>query len=402
MQALYSTHAEIRPRRRWRIWPDIALSVAFLKAAGRLQRSGRYHDPQPANRSPEAPQPSGEHVSSLQTKQEKFMSNTSGTTPNKNLAEVSKIPLANPNGIDPDAAQAKAKRVGKAKTRKAAEEGVSAAAIAAGMIGEAVPVTQPAPAPALTDAEKVKLKKARAKKAKDEKEARPPLPEGTKPAPEIPAQKVEAEITIEDIIADDSEDDDYAIEVPSGIQVRRNFPKADFVRIKPGVALVVNTIRLDEEDRKPNQLDVFVLLRGLKRYVVEQLNHNVTKMAVRIGVTLHGHAFFLMHPVSSELDGNRYNSTRAEAIIAAEGGWIKVRSDQAERCYKYSKRSPSLAPVEPIFPSDPFGAPDEPGGKNLFLRSLGTSLITNENHRVLKRLRGEEEEEIGEATEADE
>jgi hypothetical protein len=50
-----------------------------------------------------------------------------------------------------------------------------------------------------------------------------------------------------------------------------------------------------------------------------------------------------------------------------------------------------LAPVEPIFPSNPFGA--EPGAKNLFLRSLGTSLIEDENHRVMKRLRGEEEEE---------
>jgi hypothetical protein len=251
----------------------------------------------------------------------------------------------------------------------------------------------------LMDAEKVKVKKARARRAKDEREGRPPLPEDTKPAPAIPIQ-AKAEIKIEDIIADDSEDDDLAIEAPSGIPIRTRFPKADFVRVKPGVALLVNTIRLDEEDRRPNQLDVFILRRGLKRYVVEQLNHSVAKMAVRIGVTLHGHPFFLMHPVSSELSGNTYNSSRAEAISEAEKAWIKVRSDTVERRYKWSKRNPRLAPVEPIFPSDPFGAPSEPGAKNLFLRSLGTSLIEDENHRVMKRLRGEEEEE--ETGEADE
>jgi hypothetical protein len=245
----------------------------------------------------------------------------------------------------------------------------------------------------LSDTDKVKLKRARDKKAKDAKEDRPPLPEDTKPAPEMPAQKAKTETTIEDIIADDSEDDDLAIEAPSGIPIRTRFPKADFVRIAPRAALVVNTIRLDEEDRRPNQLDVFILKRGLKKYVVEQLNHNVTKMAVRVGVTLHGHPFFLMHPVSSELAGNTYNSSRAEAIVAAEKEWIKVRSDTVERKYKWAKRNPRLAPVEPVFPSEPFGAPAEPGAKNLFLRSLGAFLIENEDHRVMKRLRGEEEEE---------
>jgi hypothetical protein len=358
----------------------------MLKVVERLWRSNQHLDHLVFARFFEASLATAERVFVPANQEENQMSTTAKT----------------PNGMDPVAAAAtdaaaaaaalKASRVAliaKAREAKAQKAAMAAGVSAAAVVAAAVTAEEP-----LSDADKAKLKKVRAKEAKAKKEARPPLPEETKPAPEIPAQQVKAELTIEDIIADDSgDDDDLAIEAPSGILIRTKFPKADFVRIAPGVALVVNTIRLDEEDRKPNQLELFVLPRGLKRYVVEQLNHSVTKMAVRVGVTLHGHPFFLMHPVSSELAGNRYNSTRAEAIHDAEKDWIKVRTDTIGQRYKWAKRNPRLALVEPVFPSDPFGAPSEPGAKNLFLRSLGASLIDDENHRVMKRLRGEEDEE---------
>jgi hypothetical protein len=244
----------------------------------------------------------------------------------------------------------------------------------------------------LSDIEKVKVKKARVNKAKAEKEARPPLPKDTQPAPEIPTQAKPPPQFDEDLIAD-SDDSDLSEEVPIvGLKVKTRLPRK-YIRVMPGKGIVVNAIRLDQEDRRPNQIDTFILQNSIVPYFRDDLNQTIVKMIARVFTTLQGQPRFLLHSASSELSGSSWNASRRALLLEAEKNWIMPRADMSESCYRWRKRDADLAPVEPNFPAEPF-LPDGDLG-SLFKRSVirDGMLITSKDHRICKRLRGEEEEE---------
>jgi hypothetical protein len=253
--------------------------------------------------------------------------------------------------------------------------------------------TDPTP---FTDAENAKMKKARTKMEKAEKEGRPPLPEGTQPAPEIPIQAKAAPRFDEDLIADDDESE-RSEEVPiTGLKIRTRLPKAKYLRVMPGKGIVVYAIRLGEEDRRPNQNDTFVLDKSLVTYFRDDLNQTIVKMIARVFTILQGQPRFLLHPASSELSGNSWNTSRRALLLDAETTWVMPRADMTAGCYRWRKRDATLAPVEPNYPIDPFIANDD--GGSLFKRSLirDGMLVATKDHRICKRLRGEEEEENAE------
>jgi hypothetical protein len=278
-----------------------------------------------------------------------------------------------------------------AKARKAAmAAGVSPGAVAAA-------VEEP-----LSDADKAKLKKARSKDAKAKKEARPPLPEETKPAPTIPAQAKAVPLYDEDLAIDDADLDELSSEVPvNHLKVLSRLPKQKYLQVMPLPApeLVKHqmfyAIRLGEEDRRPGQVDTFILARDVLAYFRNELEQPITLMLARVITLLQGQPRFFVHPAATELSGNSWTTSRSELIRAAETRWVMPVSNVDEGRYGWRERSPELAPVAPNYPTEPFIRSAE-DGTSLFKRSLihTGALITDRNHRICKRLRGEEEDEI--------
>lgn len=242
-----------------------------------------------------------------------------------------------------------------------------------------------------TDAEKAKVKKVRAKKNRAEKEGRPPLPEITEPPPEIPPPSAARQFD-EDLISDE-DDEDLSSEAPvTWLKIYTRLPRT-YLQVMPKQSVIVSVIRLDQEDRRPNQIDAFVLTKHIVPYFRDTLDQEIIKMVARVFTILQGQPRFLLHPATSELASNSWNISRRELLLAGQLGWIMPRSHVSEGRYGWRPRDADLAPVEPNFPIDPF----RPVGDedSLFKRSLIREgrLITDKDHRIAARLRGEEEEE---------
>jgi hypothetical protein len=316
-----------------------------------------------------------------------------------------------PNGVDPTAAAVadtaapaaalRASRVAlianarEAKARKAALAGAASPGAIATAAVDAVAEES------LSDTDKAKLKKARAKEAKAKKEARPPLPEETKPAPTIPAQAKTVPLYDEDLAVDDADLGELSSEVPVNyLKVQSRLPKQKYLQVMslPAPESVKHqmfyAIRLGEEDRRPGQIDTFILARDVVAYFRNELEQPVTLMIARVFTLLQGQPRFFVHPAASELSGNSWSTSRRELIRAAETRWVMPVSIVEEGRYGWRERSPELAPVAPNYPTEPFIRSAE-DGSSLFKRSLihTGALIADRNHRICKRLRGEEEDE---------
>lgn len=236
------------------------------------------------------------------------------------------------------------------------------------------------------------------KSAKKAKEERPPLPEETQPVPDLPKPKrTAADYDLKDILADDSDDDEYTEALPVAAKITTKLPKSKFIRVRPGREhqFLVKAIKLDEEDQRPGQLGTFVLAKKMVPYFRDELNYPTIKMVVREICTIQGKSFLYMHPASTDLSNNSFNTTRRQVIADAEKEWVIARTDMQARSYAGRKRKSNLPPVNPMWSSEPLG--------ERFMRSLGDMLINSLEHPVVKRLNGEEEggEEEGGEEESD-
>jgi hypothetical protein len=194
------------------------------------------------------------------------------------------------------------------------------------------------------------LEKAAAKRKKTKAaEERAPLPDETEPAPELPRGKRTArDYDVNDIIADDSEEDEFSEAIPSAIRLTTRLPKSKYIRVHPKFQFPVYTIKLDDEDQRPGQLNSFVLLRKFVTYVEEELEYNVSKMMVHLVTTLQGQSFFYMNPMASDLSNNTFNASRRQAIAVGTKDWIKVKTDMTARVYTWRKRKSNLRPPDPL------------------------------------------------------
>jgi hypothetical protein len=227
---------------------------------------------------------------------------------------------------------------------------------------------------------------AKLKKAKEE---RAPLPDETQPAPDLPKPKrAVADYDLKDIIADDSDEEEFTEALPVSANITTKLPKSKFIQVRPGREhqFIVNAIKLDEEDQRSGQLVTFVLGKKMVPYFRDELNYPITKMVVREVCTIQGQSFLYMHPASTDLSSNTYNTSRREVIANAGKGWVIVRTNQDTRKYESRKRSDKLEKEKPIKPN----WSDEPIGQR-FMRSLGDMLINDLEHPIVKRLNGEEE-----------
>ena len=232
---------------------------------------------------------------------------------------------------------------------------------------------------------KPKSKRKTAKKAKEE---HPPLPDETQPAQDLPKPKREAaDYDLSSILADDSDEEEYTEALPNSAKITTKLPKSKFIQVRPGREhqLLVYAIKLDEEDQKQGQLSTFVLDKKMVPYFRDELEYAITKMVVREICTIQGTSFLYMCPASTNLSNNSFNTSRREVMNDGEKGWIIVRTDMEERKYKARKRKASLKPVKPMWSEEPIG--------ERFIRSLGDMWIRDEEHPVVKRLNGEEEDE---------
>ena len=125
------------------------------------------------------------------------------------------------------------------------------------------------------------------------KEPKAPLPEETKPAPTLPkATRSAADYDLSDILADDS-DEDYTDAIPVGVRITFKLPKSNFIRVRPGREhqILVNVIKLGEEDQRPGQMTSFVLSKQMVHYFRDELNYPVAKHTVREVCTMQGEIF---------------------------------------------------------------------------------------------------------------
>ena len=172
------------------------------------------------------------------------------------------------------------------------------------------------------------------KTAKKAKEERPSLPEETQPAPDLPKPKrTAADYDLKDILADDSDDDEYTEALPVAAKITTKLPKSKFIQVRPGREhqFLIKAIKLDEEDQRPGQLGTFVLAKKMVPYFRDELNYPIIKMVVREICTIQGESFLYMHPASTDLSNNSFNTSRRQVIADAEKEWVIARTDMQAR-----------------------------------------------------------------------
>jgi hypothetical protein len=150
--------------------------------------------------------------------------------------------------------------------------------------------------------------KAKAKTGKDSSE----LPNEPAAAPETPKAKRSKEdypAAGDDIFTDTGgDDDDLSEEVPSVPKLVDKLPKAKYIRFRPGAEnlTALYTIKLDEEDQRPGEMNVYVVTKEMRDYFENQLGYKVSKMLVIDAVTLQGDQFMFMSAAVSDLTGNSW------------------------------------------------------------------------------------------------
>jgi hypothetical protein len=188
------------------------------------------------------------------------------------------------------------------------------------------------------------------------KEPAEPLPEETQPAPDLPQPKrTKANYTIDDIIADDSDEDEYSEAAPVIPKLVDKLPKAKYIQIRGGKdsQAQLYSIKLDEEDQRPGELNSYILTKLMRDYFVNELDFKVIKMNVCDVCTIQGHQFLYMYPAASGFSNNSWNISRSRMLEAATRGWIIVSTNMELREYTYRTRRAHLTPVKPVYPPQP-------------------------------------------------
>jgi hypothetical protein len=239
--------------------------------------------------------------------------------------------------------------------------------------------------------------KPRAQKAKQPEKPASPLPGEAQEAPELPkTERVKSDYpkTDDDIFTDSvaGDDDDLSEEAPSVPKLVDKLPKAKYIRFRPGTENIaaLYTIKLDEADQRPGEMNVYILTKEMRDYFENHLGYKVTKMLVMDVVTLQGDQFMFLTPASSELSGNSWIVTRRNMIAAGLKGWIIVRTDMKDREYKWRNRKAHLPKVEFPWPEEPI--------KDRARKAIdGPRLIESIYHPIVKRLEGETGDGEGDA-----
>jgi hypothetical protein len=231
---------------------------------------------------------------------------------------------------------------------------------------------------------------ARAKKAKAKKEGpSEPLPDETQPPPDLPkAKRSKKDYSVEDIIADDSDEDEYSDAAPIIPKLVDKLPKAKYIQVRGGKnnQTQLYTIKLDEEDQRPGELNSYVLTKKMRDFFVNELEYRVTKMNVCDVCTIQGGQFLYMYPAASGLSNNSWNTTRMTVLTAATRGWVIISTNMETREYSHRTRKAHLKSVGPLYPSEPI--------KERAVKAVqGGRLIDSQDHPVVKRLLGMTEDD---------
>jgi hypothetical protein len=231
---------------------------------------------------------------------------------------------------------------------------------------------------------KEKAAKRRGKAKGNGEEERSPLPDEAAPAPELPkAARSKADYGVEDIIASDSDEDEYSEAAPVVPKLVDKLPKAKYLQIRSGknAQTQLYTIKLDEDDQRPGELNSYVLTKPMRDFFINELEYKVTKMNVCDVCTIQGQQFLYMYPATSELSGNSWSTSRTRMLEAATRGWIIIRTDMEKREYDFRIRKAHLKPVAAKYPTEPI--------KERAVKAVqGGRLISSQDHPVVKRLLG--------------
>jgi hypothetical protein len=241
--------------------------------------------------------------------------------------------------------------------------------------------------PSKAKALKAKTSKAgratRAKKLKGPTEELPDEAQKAKTPPK--GKRTEEDYAVDDILDDDSEDEDgYSEPVASAPILKDRLPKAKYFRIRKGkdAQCQISVIKLDEEDQKPGEINLFVLTKMMKRYFIEELEYKVTKMTAVDVCTIQGQQFIHIFPTINSLNNNTWNTTRMEALLDAQDHWVRMSSNMEERRYTHRKRKSTLKKVDAQFPDTPIAE------RVLEAAKRSGRLIADTNHPIVRRLEG--------------
>jgi hypothetical protein len=231
--------------------------------------------------------------------------------------------------------------------------------------------------------------KPHVKEAKKEEAPTEPLPDEAQPAPDVPkAKRAKTDYDIDDIIADDSDDDEYSDAAPTILKVIDKLPKAKYLQVRGGkdTQAQLYAIKLDEEDQRPGELSSYILTKPMRDFFVNELEYKVTKMNVCDVSTIQGQQFLFMYPATSELSSNSWIVSRSRMLAAATREWIIVSTNMERREYTYRIRKAHLSPVKPTYPTEPI--------KERAVKAVqGGRLIASKDHPVVKRLLGMTEDD---------
>jgi hypothetical protein len=239
-----------------------------------------------------------------------------------------------------------------------------------------------------------RAEKVKARKAKKSGEPAGPLPDEPEPAQETPkGERSEEDYPAgdDDIFADEGDDDDLSDAAPSLPKLLEKLPKAKYVRFRPGAEnrTALYTIKLDEEDRRPGEMESYILTKAMRDYLLNHLNYKVRKQIVIDAITLQGDQFMYMYPASAELSGNSWITSRNRMIMAGMEGWIIISTDLKAHEYTWRVRKAHHPEVKFSWPAEPI--------KSRALKAVdGPRLIASPEHAVVRRLEGETDTDNGE------
>jgi hypothetical protein len=211
-----------------------------------------------------------------------------------------------------------------------------------------------------------------------------PLPDEPQSAPELPkSERSKADYDTQSIIAGDGDDDEYSDAAPVIPKLVDKLPKAKYIRIRggKGAQTQLYTIRLDEEDQRPGELNSYILTKAMRDFFVNELQYKVIKQNVCDVCTIQGQQFLFMYPAASDLSANSWNITRARMLEAAKHEWIIISSDMEIREYTWRSRKANLPPVTPRFPTEPIA-------ERAVKAVQGARLIGSQDHPIVRRLLG--------------
>lgn len=151
--------------------------------------------------------------------------------------------------------------------------------------------------------------------------------------------------------------------------------KNTFFRVQPDWTATAEFLEIDGDKRV-----LYLVLPGILLDIAEEAKLTVSVKTLYLYVDREGAVGLWPVSVGSDVADNRYKETAREALESAERKWVRVRTNQSERCYEVHDAVNQSAYGEPVFPKQT---------RNEILRAaFKERLIDSVEHRVIRQLLG--------------